>query len=218
MINPVQPMQPDLGQARWAEIQNDSSETLPAYGIARVTGASSPEPGRLVYTVNKPSTGSDEIYVVNGSTPIATTKKGRGTFDAPFVVSYDTGTPVVGEEWGPESVAWTLVTDSGGFVVLGLIDTTAKTMLVRGSNAGPTFDRVKGLLFGAMATSATTHTIDNVITTKGRSPLADASSTTETLTVQNDDFSWAGDDNAVAFAEYHEVDGLWHLYQLVCKV
>ena len=84
----------------------------------------------------------------------------------------------------------------------------------RGRGGG--YDRVKGQLVGAMATSDSTHTIDNVTRTKGPSPLDDPSSTTETLTVENADFDWAGDDNAVAYAEYNEVDGKWYLYQVKC--
>ena len=81
---------------------------------------------------------------------------------------------------------------------------------------GNRYDRVKGLLVGAMATTDTTHTIDNVTRTKGPSPLVDPSSTTETLTVQNTDHDWKGDDNAVAQAEYNEVDGLWYLSMVSC--
>lgn len=86
------------------------------------------------------------------------------------------------------------------------------------SGEGGSFDRVKGLLVGAMLTTDTTHTIDNVIATKGRSPLADSTSTTEALTVQNGDLAWAGDDNAPAYAEYCASDGLWYLYQVKCPV
>ncbi len=168
------------------------------------------------FKVDKPNTDSDQSYMINSAMPVAASGFGLGTFDAPFRVAYDTGTPAVGEEWGPEDGSWTLVTDSGGYVVLGNIDTTAKTMLVKLSNVGPVLDEVKGQLKTAMTSSDTTHEIDNVVVLSGRSPLSDASDTTEELTVDNSDFDWDGDDNAPAYAKFDRSSNTWRFYQVKC--
>lgn len=197
------------GPVRWLPIKNVSSETLPAHGIARVSSATS-----SLITVTKPIQEDDAIYIINGASALATNEKGVGTFDRPVVVAYDTGTPSIRQRWGPEDDSWALTTKSSGYIVIGDIDATAKTMLVKETRVGPVLDRVRGLLVGAMLTTDTTWDIDNVTVISGRSPLADASSTTEKLTIQNHDMDWAGDDNVPAFAEYHDNTGDWRFYQL----
>ncbi len=73
-------------------------------------------------------------------------------------------------------------------------------------------DRCTCLLKGAMATSDTTKTVDNVAPICGASPVANSS---EELTVYNT-HAWEGDDNALGRIEWNRTTGHWEFYQVTC--
>ncbi len=77
------------------------------------------------------------------------------------------------------------------------------------------FDRCNALLKGALASGDATATVDNVVATRGASPLDDPTDAAEELTVDNF-FAWDGDDNAPCKIEYNEDDDTWELYQVKC--
>ena len=80
---------------------------------------------------------------------------------------------------------------------------------------GLKFDRCNALLKGALASGNGTTTVDNVVATRGVSPLDDPTDMAEELTVDNF-FAWDGDDNARCKIEYNEDDDTWELYQVKC--
>lgn len=108
---------------RRIKFRNDSSETAPAWGVMRITGATV----KSQLTIDKPDATYRWLYLVNCGTPIPTTKTGFGTFLTAehfrFLdnyVLYDTGaTPAYGERWGPKSGEWKLFQHRPGFWILG---------------------------------------------------------------------------------------------------
>jgi len=77
------------------------------------------------------------------------------------------------------------------------------------------FDRCNATLKGAISSAGTPGvqvTVDNVVATRGASPVASAG---EELGVDNF-FAWDGDDNAVCKIEYNHDDNTWELYQVGC--
>lgn len=106
--------------------RNTSGEEIPPYGIMRVTGAEL-SAGLPVITVAKPSTTFQRLYLVNGPLRVGSgsTCTGIGTWlnDAGYVL-YDTGTPAVGESWGPKASQWSLTKWRYGFTIQGAVDAT----------------------------------------------------------------------------------------------
>lgn len=103
-------------------VKNDAGTTLPAYGIARVTGAETITGRQLVLTVAQPNTyGSQFSHIVNGPQEIAAGGYGRIEAGFPCWAAYDTvdGTPTPLTKWGPRSGSWKLKRYTGGFQILG---------------------------------------------------------------------------------------------------
>ena len=71
------------------------------------------------------------------------------------------------------------------------------------------FDRCNAIVKGNPTGTATTITVDNVVATRGKSPVANAS---EELTVDNL-FSWDPDDNDPCKIEYNHDDSTWEIYE-----
>lgn len=79
------------------------------------------------------------------------------------------------------------------------------------------YDRIKGQLVGAMATTDTTWTIDNIEVLSGADPRTDSTSTSEAITISNSDHSMEGDDNGIGRAEWNPAQNRWEFYQVTCK-
>jgi hypothetical protein len=100
--------------------RNDNSGTVPAYGLMRVTGMATVE-GKTLFTIDKPNTSFNRLYLVNGPTEVLTGKRSWGywLWHADYVL-YDTGnTPADGESWGPQDNTWTLKKYRYGFTIMG---------------------------------------------------------------------------------------------------
>lgn len=106
---------------------NDSGETIPAYGIMRITGSNT----KGFVTVSKPNTAFQALYLVNGGWDVAYQSTGRGSFLMGDTTSlfdryarYDTGdTPLAGESWGVVNNSWELHKHGPGFGIIGSPDT-----------------------------------------------------------------------------------------------
>lgn len=108
----------------WMPFTNESSETVPPYGLLRITGAAKNATGsRMILTASKPNTTFQRFYAVNGATPVVAGYKGACTLclGQPVMVAIDTGTPAYGEGWGAKPSSWKLNKNypGGGFTVLG---------------------------------------------------------------------------------------------------
>jgi hypothetical protein len=116
------------------EYRNDAGESIPAFGIVRITGLVIPEPGRVILTVAKPNVfGCQFQCAVNGPVPIGAGKFGTCSRE-PFIAAlYDTadGTPGIGERWGPRDASWKLRRNTGGFSVVGMTRSSTGLVLVQ---------------------------------------------------------------------------------------
>lgn len=109
--------------------RNDNASTAPAYGVLRVTGTTIVD-GFPFLTVDKPDTSFNRFYLVNGTEDVVTSGWGWGTWLwHGGQVLYDSGTPALGEEWGPKNAQWSLSKWRYGFTILGGNDTTLTTTL-----------------------------------------------------------------------------------------
>jgi len=126
---------------------NDSGETAPAYGLMAVTGVETVG-GVAIPKVGKPSTTFYRRYLVNGAADVADEGTGFAQDSDVVKVLYDTGTPVVGEEWGPKASQWTATENyPATCLVAGIYDSGDKIMLARLS----TIDIIIGKLAGALS-------------------------------------------------------------------
>lgn len=102
--------------------RNDSSgsETVPAYGVMRVTGSVDID-GVEHVTVAKPNTDFKRKYLVNGPTAVPYNETGKGTWleEADWVLYDDANTPAIGESWGPSDGSWKLKKWRYGFTIVG---------------------------------------------------------------------------------------------------
>lgn len=102
--------------------RNDSSgsETVPAYGVMRVTGSVDID-GVEHVTVAKPNTDFKRKYLVNGPTAVPYNETGKGTWleEADWVLYDDANTPALGESWGPSDGSWKLKKWRYGFTIVG---------------------------------------------------------------------------------------------------
>ena len=117
----------------WHEFRNESTETIPPFGVLRVTGVVVPEPGRVVLLANRPDTfGCQDRGLLNGAVPVASGGYGVGTRAGLAAGLYEAadGIPTVGERWGPRPGGWRLRRHTGGFVVWGVTNPAANLVLV----------------------------------------------------------------------------------------
>lgn len=105
---------------------NDSGETVPAFGVMRVTGA-----GSSYLTIAKPNTTFQGLYLVNGSRPIIAQRFGRGKYLTAdengrrrFAIYNPANAPAVGESWGVIANSWWLGKNGPGFYITGKYDGT----------------------------------------------------------------------------------------------
>jgi hypothetical protein len=120
---------------QWREVYNDSGEEIPAFAIMRISGARK-QNDQFVLEVKQPDTfGSQGQHVVNGPQKIATGKYGQCLRADLVSVLYDSadGTPAFGEQWGPRSGSWKLRKNTGGFVLIGNVNTTETIAVIQSS-------------------------------------------------------------------------------------
>lgn len=118
--------------------KNGSGETVPAFGAMRVTAYSATN---RTATVAKPSSASQDRYLVNGDQPVSDGGTGWAhRLDAIAEVLYDVsdGTPAYGETWGPESGSWLIHKGKRGFRIWGgNTDSPVKTFAIQVGIAQP---------------------------------------------------------------------------------
>lgn len=113
---------------RRIRFKNNNSGVAPAYGVLRVTGASTA--GYL--TIDQPDSTYRWLYLVNGRSKVPAGGYGYGSyltaenfnFHSNYVL-YDTGsgTPAYGDEWGPTASSWKLQKYAPGFWIMGANNT-----------------------------------------------------------------------------------------------
>jgi hypothetical protein len=107
---------------RWPiRVRNGESEDIPPFACMRITGCEEVD-GQPVYTVGKPNSDFKRLYLVNGPFVIGTGSEDEGR--ASYLtnggrVLYESGTPALGESWGPASGQWGLSKWRYGFTIIG---------------------------------------------------------------------------------------------------
>lgn len=113
--------------------RNDSGETIPPYGIIKITNTVK-QNGIYLLKGEKPDAwGSQYSHYVNGPAEVADGDEGRCYVPtSPVWAAYDTGdTPAVGEPWGPTSGSWELSQDVGGFEVISSETDDGKVLVIQ---------------------------------------------------------------------------------------
>ena len=107
-----------LNDLRYVEVSNAGASTIPAFGLMRVTGASTTN--GLALTVDQPNADGQDV-LINGPTPIIAGGRGVATYETPSQIYYDTGdgTPANGETWGAGSGSYKLKKNKAGFTIQG---------------------------------------------------------------------------------------------------
>ena len=110
---------PDRNYTR-VMFRNDYAGTLPAYGVLRVTGATTVSDDTF-FTVDRPDTSFARLYLVNGPEDVADDGFGWGTWlwHADWVLYDDASTPAFGESWGPQASSFKLKKWRYGFTIWG---------------------------------------------------------------------------------------------------
>ena len=104
---------------------NDANETIPAYGVMRVTTPTTVD-GEMVVNVAKPDATYRWRYLINTQEEVVYGGRGWGTWvlDADKVLKDTATTPAVGEHWGPKDDSFLLWQHRPGFIVDGRYDAT----------------------------------------------------------------------------------------------
>lgn len=113
-------------------VRNSSGVVAPPGACMRIASAVAVD-GELVFTCAKPNATQQNRYLVNGPFEIGTGSSDEGIASAladPGYVMYDTGSPAVNEEWGPEDGEWALTTSGTGFTISGGTTTLAGNTVV----------------------------------------------------------------------------------------
>lgn len=123
---------------RWHEFVNDSGEEIPAGAILRLSSGTldTSYTGSDALRMGKPNAvGSQGQHYVNGLNRVGIGKRGLCCFQSLCLALYDSssGTPALGEAWGPNNGSWKLVKRIGGYKVVALPTNgqTAGLMVVR---------------------------------------------------------------------------------------
>jgi hypothetical protein len=100
--------------------RNDYAGTVPAYGLLRIETLTTID-GSPCFTVDRPDSTFNRLYLVNGPDDVAQNGFGWGTFlwHADWVLYDDASTPAFGESWGPQADSFKLKKWRYGFTIWG---------------------------------------------------------------------------------------------------
>lgn len=214
---------PSLLQPLSVTFYNQSSETIPAYGIMRVTDGKFDKSVGSYLLCDKPSSTYAREYVVNDCYPVEMQKWGQCFVSGLVRTVYGTGTPAVGELWGPTESQWYLSKGSAGdgasnttytradwgVVVAGVADATNKILL------GQIVPKGRARMCLCQADNTAGDTLDKVDTVTsmdgGWCPTAAA---TDELSVTS---GFETDVNSVGVIVYDEKNNNWRPLDFPCK-
>lgn len=143
---------------QWFPFLNDSGETVPSRGIVKIvadiqTHEVGDEIVNVVYKGDKPDTTFAKKYGICWPFPVEDGEVGFLTFDGPQWMPYDSGTPAIGEGWGPKPGQWTLSKGFPGAIVDGIIDSTDKLLLGTLSPITALLGKTTGAITGGTSTT-----------------------------------------------------------------
>jgi len=109
---------------------NNSGETIPPYSIVELQEGGQIGDNIPYVKAVKPTANGDK-YGVNGAVQVESKKYGQAYVSGKCWFAYDTGTPAIGDKYGPDTGLWPATLDGiPGFIeCLGIIDSTNKFAL-----------------------------------------------------------------------------------------
>lgn len=151
-----------LKRIHWHPFRNVGSETIPAFGVMRITGVEERH-GVAVYTVDKPSTTFQRLYLINGPKQVAAEGYGSGTFDVTYALCSSSASPAYGESWGAKHSEWLLFQHRPGFFMLGGYtgDGAAQRALVRQQEVSELWGSLDGSLSQGSSATLSVHFRDS---------------------------------------------------------
>jgi hypothetical protein len=113
-------MRGQFHDVRWVLAKNvDASYDVIPFGLVEVTGAEHDRSNRMIVTVKQPASDNPDSFAINGWQPIPVGKYGLVTFEGPVYVAYDTGTPAIGDPWGPQENSFLAKDGNSGLIAFG---------------------------------------------------------------------------------------------------
>lgn len=112
---------------QWQRVLNVETDDIPAFACVRVVDVNYDEEEQLIFEVEKAySIKKKVLHFFNGPQPIEADELGQIQSSYPAIAKYeeDDGVPVNGETWGPGVGDSTLRKGNGGFIVVGVVDST----------------------------------------------------------------------------------------------
>lgn len=204
---------------RWERIKNVGSNTIPAFGLFIVTGATS-RGGEVILEADRPTAATEGLiksFGVNGPNRILTSKYGWGTFHFPAVVSYDdSDTPEFGHLWGLQEDEFTAKKGNNGLLVVGDPQSKPNRVVMdhRGHYHKPLFIR-----FTLTDTLATTDASTTDFTVSNRYS-GISSGVTDPTTLYNlpisSDYAHEGENGDTGWAFYDWNDDRYYIFRMEC--
>lgn len=209
------------GKRRELVLHNAGSDEIPAYGACEIVdverpdagGSLTPEGGRTIYKVKKPTKNSLDAgkVVFNGPCAIPVGKERPGFNDFPTYALYGgDGMPSVGDDLGTIENSYELGTGKKGFKAWGDVN-EGLVMVVRAGGQGSA-QRCRATLAAAYEHGDPTVTVDGVTPIYGASPVESASEELE-VTVVRDIWPSAADNTSCEIV-YNETSQQWELDRL----
>ena len=180
--------------------ENGSGVTIPAFAVMQIDDADL-DRERPYVTVRKPEAGG-KLFIFNGPREVPESGHAIGYREGRALVSEDAATTSL---YSPLPGEWELSSGGGHFRLAGELDDDTGYFLLVGAE----FGIIKGQLVGALSSSTTSHTIDNVELISGADPRADPESTSEAVTVSNELLCGAGADDAEFLALWDATNEEW---------
>lgn len=111
-------------------VLNDAGETIPALSVAVVEAWDNASDPYVYAELKKPYTTFRPQIVITGEREIEDQKLSFIPDQRYYRVKYDSGTPAIGEGWGPKPGQWTISKGFPGCRIVGIVDATNKIALV----------------------------------------------------------------------------------------
>ena len=166
---------------------NQSSSTIPPYGVMAIVDAAKLPNGQPVLKCDQPGASGDtgNAYAVNLGRPVATQTMGQCITAGWCLVACDTGTPANGDRWGPKAGQWTATKGGtpGVFTIAGIYS-EANSIAIAVLSARQLVRFFTGMTTAAVAASDASFTVSGLAAVDGGGlPAADSGSN---WTVRND--------------------------------
>lgn len=202
---------PILHWPRTITFRNDASETAPAYGVLAITGCELADNKMAILHAEKPTTPAAKIYAINADRDVPRSTTGSPQYGQCFLfgdvrVLFDTGSPALGEIYGPKSGQWTATKTSPDASLvrsIGTLDASGMVMQAEYLSSGDKPRIILGYSTADYDTTDGTITVDGVSVLQDKGTTATGISESGTLDVSNL-FAWKIDNNGKVIAVLNE--------------